>query len=195
MRFVELIRKICYNFIMKTCFELFWTFFKIGSVTFGGGLAMLPILERELVAKRGWISETELVDYYAIGQTTPGIIAVNVATFCGHKRAGVLGGVFSTLGIAAPSVIVICLLANFISSIDGIPVIKKALKGINVAVAANLSFSVLKLTRKTLVSLLSVALFLAAFTLIYFFKVNTVLVIFAAALLGILIMKLGGNKS
>ena len=169
----------------RLLFEIFLAFVKIGAVTFGGGLAMLPILERELSQKRGWVTQDELIDYYAIGQATPGIIAVNVATFCGHKLQGVLGGIVATLAIVTPSVVVISVLAMFINSIDQIPVIKKALAGINIAVAANLSYSFLKLFRKTAVNFLSAILLVASFTLIFFFKVNTVLIIFCAILLGI----------
>lgn len=167
--------------------EIFLAFIKIGAVTFGGGLAMLPILERELSQKRGWVTQDDLVDYYAIGQATPGIIAVNVATFCGHKLQGVLGGIVATLAIVTPSIIVITVLAMFINSIDQIPVIQRALTGINIAVAANLSYSFLKLSKKTVASLFGAILMAAAFVLIFFFKVNTVLIIFCAIFGGIAI--------
>ena len=91
--------------------DLFWTFSKIGVCTFGGGYAMLPILQREVVEKKGWATEEELTDYFAIGQCTPGIIAVNTATFVGHKYRGVSGGVVATLGLVFPSLIIITLIA------------------------------------------------------------------------------------
>lgn len=172
---------------MKIFFEIFLTFFKIGAITFGGGLAMLPILDRELCQKKSWVTQDELIDYYAIGQATPGIIAVNVATFCGHKLKGALGGAVATIAIVAPSIIVISVLASCINSIDQIPLIKKALMGINIAVAANLSFSIIKLFKKTVVSFFALILFLLAFVLIFFFKANVVLVIFSSAIFGILI--------
>lgn len=175
------------NFDARLLVEIFLAFIKIGAVTFGGGLAMLPILERELSQKRGWVTQDDLVDYYAIGQATPGIIAVNVATFCGHKLQGVLGGIVATLAIVTPSIIVITVLAMFINSIDQIPVIQRALTGINIAVAANLSYSFLKLFKKTVASLFGAILMVAAFVLIFFFKVNTVLIIFCAIFGGIAI--------
>ena len=175
------------NFDARLLVEIFLAFIKIGAVTFGGGLAMLPILERELSQKRGWVTQYDLVDYYAIGQATPGIIAVNVATFCGHKLQGVLGGIVATLAIVTPSIIVITVLAMFINSIDQIPVIQRALTGINIAVAANLSYSFLKLFKKTVASLFGAILMVAAFVLIFFFKVNTVLIIFCAIFGGIAI--------
>ena len=168
----------------KIYLELFFTFFKIGAVTFGGGLSMLPIIDRELCQKRGWVAQEELIDYYAIGQVTPGIVAVNVATFCGHKLRGTLGGIVATLAIVTPSVIVISFLASCISAVDKIPVIKKALMGINVAVAANLSFSVIKFFKKSVASLLGLALFALAFALVFFFKFSAVLVILASGILG-----------
>ena len=117
------------NFNAKLLFEIFLAFVKIGAVTFGGGLAMLPILERELSQKRGWVTQDELLDYYAIGQATPGIIAVNVATFCGHKLQGTFGGIVATLAIVTPSIFVITILAMFINSLDQIPLMQKALTG------------------------------------------------------------------
>ena len=121
------------NLNTKLLFEIFLAFVKIGAVTFGGGLAMLPILERELSQKRGWVTQDELLDYYAIGQATPGIIAVNVATFCGYKLQGTLGGIVATLAIVTPSIFVITILAIFINSLDQIPLMQKALTGINIA--------------------------------------------------------------
>ncbi len=151
---------------------------------------MLPLIDRELCQKKGWISQDELVDYYAIGQVTPGIVAVNVATFCGHKQAGTLGGAVATLAVVTPSVIVISLLASSMGAVEQIPVIKKALAGVNVAVAANLSYSVIKFFKKSVVSLFGLALFALAFVLVFFFKFSAVLVIFSSALLGTLIYAL-----
>ncbi|MBQ4013985.1 MAG: chromate transporter [Treponema sp.] len=175
---------------IKILVELFLSFFRIGAFTFGGGISMLPIIDRELCQKKGWISQDELVDYYAIGQVTPGIVAVNVATFCGHKQAGTLGGAVATLAVVTPSVIVISLLASSMGAVEQIPVIKKALAGVNVAVAANLSYSVIKFFKKSVVSLFGLALFALAFVLVFFFKFSAVLVIFSSALLGTLIYAL-----
>ena len=94
---------------MKKLLDLFLTFARVGGLTFGGGYAMLPILQREVVDKKKWATEEELADYYAVGQCTPGIIAVNVATFIGNTEAGILGGIFATLGVVFPSVVIISL--------------------------------------------------------------------------------------
>ena len=112
----------------KSLINLFMSFFKIGLFTIGGGLAMIPLMEKELINKKRWINDEELLDYYAVGQSTPGIIAVNVATFVGYKQAGIIGGIFATLGIVTPSWIIITILAFFINSISDYPMVQKALK-------------------------------------------------------------------
>ena len=106
--------------------DLFLTFARIGGLTFGGGYAMLPILQREVVEKRGWATENELSDYYAIGQCTPGIIAVNVATFIGNKRKGVLGGIIATFGVVFPSLVIITLIAAFLQNFADLEIVKHA---------------------------------------------------------------------
>ena len=100
---------------MKELFELFISFARVGVMTFGGGIAMLPILENEIVERKKWATKEELLDYYAIGQCTPGIIAVNTATFIGYKKKGTVGGIAATLGVIFPSVVIILLIATLIS--------------------------------------------------------------------------------
>ena len=119
---------------MNIYLDLFLTFAKVGVCTFGGGYAMLPILQREVVEKKGWATDEELTDYYAIGQCTPGIIAVNTTTFIGHKFKGKLGGVFATLGVIFPSVIIITLIAAFLANFADYPMVQHALGGINACV-------------------------------------------------------------
>jgi len=122
--------------------QLFAAFFKIGLFTFGGGMSMLPMLQRELVESKQWLTEEEILNYFAIGQCTPGIIAVNVATFCGYKRAGLSGAIVSTIGMVCPSWIVITLIAGSVSRFSDIAWIQRAMKGIYVAVAALLARAV-----------------------------------------------------
>lgn len=167
--------------------ELYLAFLKIGAFTFGGGLAMMPIMQRELIEKRGWITEEELIDYFAIGQSTPGIIAVNVATFVGYKRFGWFGGIIGTLGVVTPSWVIIMLLASAISSVDKYPLAQKALKGINVAVAALLTSVIVKFSKKTIKNVWNAVFMLLAFVLIYFFKVQSVWIIIASLVIGCLI--------
>lgn len=167
--------------------ELFAVFFKIGAVTFGGGLAMLPILERELTDKRGWVSKDQLLDYFAIGQATPGIIAVNVATFIGYTQAGVAGACLATFGVVAPSLIIISLIALVFNSITGNPLIQKALAGVNVAVAAMLCHIVWGFRKKVTDSVLSAVLCVSAFAAIVVFHVPTAAVIIATILIGVVL--------
>ena len=167
--------------------ELYLAFVKIGAFTFGGGLAMMPIMQRELIEKRGWITDEELIDYFAIGQSSPGIIAVNVATFVGYKRLGLFGGIIGTLGVVTPSWVIIMLLAGAISSVDKYPLAQKALKGINVAVAALLTSVIVKFSKKTIKNIWNVLFMLLAFVLIYFFKVQSVWIILISIIIGCLL--------
>ena len=161
--------------------SLYTTFFKIGIVTFGGGLTMLPILERVLVDEKKWVTSDEILDWYSIAQTTPGIIAVNVSTFVGHKRAGTVGGIVSTLGMISPSLVIITLIAKFIANFEQIIWVQKAMKGINAAVAALLAYAVLGLCKKNLKSVISVLLFVASFVALRFLHLHTVAIVLAAA--------------
>lgn len=172
---------------LRQFIELYLAFLKIGAFTFGGGLAMMPIMQRELIEKRGWITEEELIDYFAIGQSTPGIIAVNVATFVGYKKLGWFGGIIGTLGVVTPSWVIIMLLAGAISSVDKYPLAQKALRGINVAVAALLTSVIVKFSKKTIKSFWNAFFMLLAFAMIYFFKVQSVWIILAALVTGCLL--------
>ena len=168
----------------KTYASLFASFFKIGLVTFGGGLAMLPILKRDLVDSKGWLTEDEILDYFAIGQSTPGIIAVNVATFVGYKRAGVIGSIFSTSGIVFPSLIIISLIAAFVSNFNELVWVQKALKGINVAVSVLLVKAVFSFGKKTVFDLCTFLIAALSFVLMFAFKVQGVWIVIGSAFLG-----------
>ena len=145
--------------------DLFLTFAKIGVCTFGGGYAMLPILQREVVEKKGWATEEELTDYFAVGQCTPGIIAVNTATFIGYKHKGVPGGILTTLGVVFPSLVIITAIAAFLSNFADIPMVRHALAGINAAVVALIASSVVKLGKSTLKNGAAIAIFLCVLVL------------------------------
>ncbi len=180
---------------LKLCLELFWTFFKLGSVTFGGGYAMLPLLERELVDKKKWTTREDLLDYYAIGQTTPGVIAVNVSSFIGNKLGGVIGSIFSTLGMITPSIIIITLISNFISNFEQIEWVQKALRGINVAVAALMTKAVLDFAKNTIKNWWTCLFFLLSFAVVFFFKVNNIFVILFCAIVGIIMGVVSSRKN
>lgn len=168
----------------KTYASLFASFFKIGLVTFGGGLAMLPILKRDLVDSKGWLTEDEILDYFAIGQSTPGVIAVNVATFVGYKRGGLIGSIFSTSGIVFPSLIIISLIAAFVSNFNELVWVQKALKGINVAVSVLLVKAVFSFGKKTVFDLCTFLIAALSFILMFAFKVQGVWIVIGSALSG-----------
>ena len=178
----------------KTYISLFASFFKIGLVTFGGGLAMLPILKRDLVDSKGWLTEDEILDYFAIGQSTPGIIAVNVATFVGYKRAGMIGSIFSTSGIVFPSLIIISLIAAFVSNFNELVWVQKALKGINVAVSVLLVKAVFSFGKKTVFDLCTFFIAALSFVLMFAFKVQGVWIVIGSALSGWLFQTIKSSR-
>lgn len=166
--------------------ELYLTFASIGAVTFGGGYAMLPLLGRELTEKRDWATEDELLDYYAIGQSTPGIIAINTATFVGYKVGGVVGGIVATLGMVTPSLIIITIIASLISRFNEIELVQKALSGVNIAVAVLLLSSLIKFAKKTVKGVLPGLICAAAFAAVSFLNFSPITVVFASAAVGVL---------
>ena len=143
----------------KRLWELFYTFAKVGVMTFGGGYAMLPILQREVVENKGWATEEELADWFAIGQCTPGVIAVNTATFAGRKVLGNIGGVAATLGVVFPSLIIISLLAGVITTFAEVAWVKNAFAGIRVCVCVLIFNAVVKLWKKSVVDKKTLALY------------------------------------
>ena len=180
--------------MLKILLELYVTFFKIGSVTFGGGYAMLPVLERELADKKKWTTGEDLLDYYAVSQVTPGVIAVNVSTFVGYRLRGVPGALAATAGIVSPSIIIITIIAEFISNFESIVCVQKALGGINVAVTALLTYAVYNFAKKSIKKWWGIIFYAASFCAIFFFSVPSVLVILVSAVAGIAIGCMGGGK-
>lgn len=170
---------------MKILGDLFLTFMQVGGLTFGGGYAMLPILQREVVEKRNWATDEELTDYFAVGQCTPGIIAVNTATFVGQKQAGVLGGIVATLGIVAPSLVIISILAGFINTFAELAVIKNAFAGIRVCVCVLIFNAVCKLWKGSVKNKLALAIFAVVTLGSLFFDLSPVFFVVVAAVLGI----------
>ncbi len=155
-------------------------------MTFGGGIAMLPVLERELAVKRDWTTQERLFDYYAIGQSTPGVIAVNVATFVGYSRHGIPGAIIATLGIVTPSIIVITLLAAGLENFNEITWVRKALAGINVAVAALMTSAVWKFARKAITGVVGALVCVVAFIAVFVFQVHSAYIILASSGIGVI---------
>ena len=172
---------------MNTLLELYLTFFKMGLFTFGGGYAMLPLLEREVVDKKGWASHEEILDYYAIGQSTPGIIAINTSTFCGYKVGGNIGGIVASLGFISPSIIIISIIAKFLQSFSHLAIIQHAFAGIRVAVCALVFYSVLKMIKKDANTGLKFMVFVLTFVAIGFLSISPIVVVVTVGVFGILL--------
>ena len=158
--------------------------------TFGGGYAMLPALQREVVEKRGWATEEEVMDWYAIGQCTPGVIAVNTATFVGQKQKGVLGGIAATLGVVFPSLVIITIIAAFIRNFADLPAVQNAFAGIRACVCVLILNAVVKLWKKSVVDWKAFLIFAVVFLGSVFFDLSPVLYVLAAALAGVVIKSL-----
>ena len=179
---------------MKELLTLFLTFAKVGVMTFGGGMVMLPILQREIVENKKWATDEELTDYFAIGQCTPGIIAVNTATFIGQKRRGILGGIFATLGIVFPSLVIITILAGLITNFSHLAWVQHAFAGIRVCVCVLIFNAVLKLWKSAVHDVWGGLIFAAVLALTLFTSLSPVIYVLLAALSGILIQNIGGGK-
>ena len=178
---------------MREFWELFSAFFRFGIQTFGGGLPMLPMLKYELVEKRKWITEEYLLDCYAIGQCTPGIIAVNTATFVGYKRKGVAGGIVATLGMVSPSIVIITVVALFLEVLITHPITQHALMGIRGVVCALMLNTVQTLAKKSLVSPICVVICAVAFALALLTEIPTILLIVLAGVAGVVIQRVTGG--
>ena len=170
---------------MKELLDLFLTFARIGGLTFGGGYAMLPMLQREVVERRGWATEEELMDYYAIGQCTPGVIAVNTATFIGGKKRGVIGSIAATLGVVFPSVVIITVIAAFISNFSDLAVVKDAFAGIRVCVFVLILNAVVKLGKASVKDAVTLCIFLAVLLGAVLLDLSPIVVVIIAAVAGI----------
>ena len=185
---------------MNVLVDLFVTFMKIGCVTFGGGYAMLPILERELVEKKHWTTMDELRDYFAIGQCTPGIIALNVSTFLGDKRAGIPGALASTTGFVSGPIVIILCIAAFLTNFANLPVIQHAFAGIRVCVCVLIVQAVLRLWKNSVVDAVSLGIYLVIFVLNAFssvlpVKIPAAVLVVSAGVFGILVSVFRGRKA
>lgn len=179
----------------KQLWQLFVTFAIVGVTTFGGGYAMLPALQREVVDKRKWASDEEVMDWYAIGQCTPGVIAVNTATFVGQKQAGVIGGIFATLGVVFPSLVIITVIAAFIQNFAHLAAVQKAFAGIRVCVCVLILNAVVKLWKKSVVDWKTLVIFAAVFAGSVFLSVSPVVYVVIAALAGIVVKELEEKRA
>ena len=180
----------------KLLAQLFLTFAKVGVMTFGGGMAMLPILQREVVEDKGWATDEELVDYFAIGQCTPGVIAVNTATFIGQKKGGIAGGIVATLGVVFPSLVIISILAGLITNFSHLAWVQNAFAGIQVCVCVLIFNAVVKLWKKSVVDKKTLALYAVILLASLLTDLSPVIFVLFAAVSGIVLqvaLKKGGE--
>ena len=175
---------------MRELWNLFITFAKVGVMTFGGGMAMLPILQREVVQNKGWATDEELTDYFAIGQCTPGIIAVNTATFIGQKQRGVWGGIFATLGMVFPSLVIITALAGLITNFAHVAWVQHAFAGIRVVVCVLIFNAVVKLWKSAVHDVWGALLFAAVLAATLLTNLSPVVYVLLSAVAGIVIQSL-----
>ena len=180
---------------MRELWKLFWAFAKVGVMTFGGGMAMLPILQREIVDSRHWATEEELTDYFAIGQCTPGIIAVNTATFIGQKYAGAIGGIVATLGVVFPSLVIITILAAFINNFAHLAWVQNAFAGIQVCVCVLIFNAARKLLKKSVIDRRTMVIFLLVLAGGVFLDVSPVWFVLGTAFLGIILKNLEAKRA
>lgn len=185
---------------MNELLELYTAFFKIGAVNFGGGYAMLPLLERDLVQDRGWTTTEDLTDYFAIGQCTPGLIALNVATFIGSRRKGIAGAVAATVGFVSVPILIILLIATFLQGFADYPVVQNAFAGIRVCVCVLIIQAVLRLWNKSVVDRTTLVLYLAVFLMtalsgVLPLAVPAAVLVIISGILGVLIGGLRDGKA
>ncbi|MDD6678878.1 MAG: chromate transporter [Firmicutes bacterium] len=179
---------------MNVYLDLFLTFAKVGVMTFGGGYAMLPILQREVVENKHWAKDEELMDYYAIGQCTPGVIAVNTATFIGKKFKGIPGGIIATLGVVFPSLVIITLIAAVLTNFADLPVVQNAFAGIRVCVCVFIFNAVMKLWKSAVVDIPTGVLFAIVFLGSVFLDLSPVVYVLFAGIMGIVLTVMGVRK-
>ncbi len=170
---------------MKLLLDLYITWFKLGLFTFGGGYAMLPLIQREVIDNKKWATEEEVMNYYAIGQVTPGIIAVNTATFIGYYTKGIIGGIIATLGVISPSLIIIILIASLINNFSELAVVQHALAGIKVAVCSLMIIAIKNLYKSNVKDSASLLIAIVVFILSYFTSISTTLLVILAGIVGI----------
>ena len=166
--------------------ELFWTFFKIGAMTFGGGLAMMPIMRREVVEKEHWVDDDDIIQILVISETTPGVFAVNAATFIGYKIAGFWGSVVATLGVVVPSFIIISIISLFIVQFKELTLVSYAFYGIQAGVSILILRAAMKLSKKVRFNIFATAIFASSILVALFTGISVIYILIVSAILGLL---------
>lgn len=179
---------------MKKYLDIFFSFFRVGGLTFGGGLAMLPILEREVNETHGWLTKEEIADYYALAQCAPGIIAINTSVLCGNHIAGVAGGIVAAFGVVVPSIIIILIIASVLNNFMSAPAVAAALMGIRAGVCALILKTVMNLSKKNVVDTVTFVTFCIAIFALTFMDINPVVPVIFGAVVGIVARTFGKKE-
>ena len=179
---------------MDILFDLFKTFCRIGGLTFGGGYAMLPMLQKEVVDERKWATNDELLDYYAVGQATPGIIAVNTATFVGYKVKGIWGALFATLGVVFPSFVIILVIASFLQNFSKNVIVQNDFSGIRASVGVLILNAIIGLLKKSVVNKISTVIFIVTCLFGIVLNISPIYIVISACIIGILISYIGDKS-
>ena len=180
---------------MKNLFLLFWEFFKLGLFTFGGGYAMIPQLKDIVITKYHWISDDELLDVIAVAESTPGPIAINLATYIGYKKNKILGSIFATLGVVIPSLVIIFIISLFFKQFMALKYVKYAFVGIKCAVAILIIKAAINMLKSTTKNIFSISCFIVVFVLMILFELfninfSSIYFIIIGGILGIVIYSL-----
>ena len=173
---------------------LFWTFFRIGAFTIGGAYVMIPLIQKDIVDRRGWLTRDEFIDVLAVAQPAPGPIAVNTATYVGYELRGAIGSLVSTLGCVLPSIMVITLVAAVFSQVASMRVVQAAFAGVRPAVVVLILSAVIRIGKPILRSRLDLVMAALACLAVAVLKVAPPLVIIAAAMVGVALKTGGGAK-
>ena len=175
---------------MRNLIEIYLTFFRISSTTFGGGMTMLPILQKDIVQNKRWVTDEEIIDMYAISQGLPGIIAINIASFIGYKIKRVSGAIAASLGVVSPCIIIIMIIARFLSGFQDIQIVKNIFAGINIGVTALIFNSIINLWKKSIRDRFYLLLFIFTFILMLILEISPIIYIIISGFIGILVKKL-----
>lgn len=179
---------------MKDLLELYMTFAKIGSITFGGGYAMLPILQKEIVEKKQWATDEDLLDYFAVGQCTPGIIALNVSTFIGNKIKGVIGGIVASLGFITIPIALLIVISMFLKNFAEYEIVKNAFAGIRVCVCVLILNAIERLWKKSVVNKRALLIFVVVLLITLFTDIPLYIIVISSAIVGTLLNKYKGDE-
>ncbi|HHV17971.1 MAG TPA: chromate transporter [Thermoanaerobacterales bacterium] len=180
---------------LKLLLEIFTVFFKIGSFTFGGGFAMIPLIEKEVVENKKWVAEEEVVDVFAVAQSMPGAIAINSATFIGYKISGKIGAIIATTGVVLPSFLIITLIAIFFSRFQDAVVVKSVFSGIRPAIVGLISTAAIKVAKASIVDKTGIMLAILSIVLVVILDIQAVFIILGGAAVGLTVYCLFPEKT